>query len=733
MSISNKIFIAIILIVCSVAIIGSTFSIKLTQRGFNLLLTDLSHSLSSMEKGIEENFLDLGKNQGIGILNLAEIAAGDSLLPGEEKKFDYIAKQIGTLKGIEEFTFFNMNGKAVLSSVDSQVGKKLDPSILQRAKKQKNPIIVQDKNSIHIYNPLFIDSDMARFNPHWRVGDFFGMLYLKISKKKLEHVISNNQKQVKEILTQGKKSLAMIKQKTMYTSLIVGIISIVLGIFIMWIILRKSLTKPLKQVVEVSKAISKGNFDTTIKIHSKDEVGQVVEALNQVAQATKEIVDNFNEAVKNISHGFLKYRADSTGLEGGFKDLIEGANRLADTFEDIINRLPVTISCFDSDFNILYINEQGQTLTGKKLTALKGEKCYKIFNTEKCNTEGCVCAMALKTKKAQEIETSANINNKELEIRCTGNPIFDKQGNIIGFIEVLIDETKIKTLYKKLQKTIESAIDISSSLASAAEELAAQAEEVSRSVDEQGNKTAEIATAMEEMNSTVLEVSKNAAHTAEGAEDTKKMTEEGSKSVTKSFEVMKQVQQKANELMRDMKEMETHAQGIGDIMRTISDIADQTNLLALNAAIEAARAGEAGRGFAVVADEVRKLAEKTMTATQEVGEYVSKIQHSSKINLESTQAVNKAIEENMRLAKSAEAVLEKMLSLAIGTSDQIRNIATAAEEQSATTEEITKSTEDVNIISQEIAETMSQSVEAINALNELAQKLNRLIEDMRHM
>lgn len=209
------------------------------------------------------------------------------------------------------------------------------------------------------------------------------------------------------------------------------------------------------------------------------------------------------------------------------------------------------------------------------------------------------------------------------------------------------------------------------------------------------------------------------------------MTEEGSKAVNNSFELMKNVQEKARQLLSDMKEMEDHAQGIGEIMNTISDIADQTNLLALNAAIEAARAGEAGRGFAVVADEVRKLAEKTMVATTEVGEFIERIQQTSKVNMQSTKAVNEAIEENMKLSKTAEAVLNKMLELANRTSDQIRNIATAAEEQSATTEQISRSTEEVNVISQEIRETMNQSVEAITDLNELAQELNNLIEEMR--
>jgi len=173
------------------------------------------------------------------------------------------------------------------------------------------------------------------------------------------------------------------------------------------------------------------------------------------------------------------------------------------------------------------------------------------------------------------------------------------------------------------------------------------------------------------------------------------------------------------------------AEGIGQIINVINDIADQTNLLALNAAIEAARAGDAGRGFAVVADEVRKLAEKTMAATKEVGEAISGIQHGARKNLENVEHSVVTIEQATVLANESGAALQEIVSLVEVSTDQVRSIAAASEEQSAASEEINRSIEDINRISGETASAMNQSAQAVGDLASQAQSLRALIEHMK--
>jgi len=277
-------------------------------------------------------------------------------------------------------------------------------------------------------------------------------------------------------------------------------------------------------------------------------------------------------------------------------------------------------------------------------------------------------------------------------------------------------------------KQLESIVEI---VTSASEELSAQIEQSSHGSEEQARRIGETATSMEEMNATVLEVAKNASNAAQAADQARSKAEQGATVVSKVIEEIKQVHGQSQEMETDMGSLGKQAEGIGQILNVISDIADQTNLLALNAAIEAARAGEAGRGFAVVADEVRKLAEKTMTATKEVGEAIRGIQEGTKKNIGNVARVGKTIEEATGLAGQSGDALRQIVGLVEATTDQVRSIATASEEQSSASEEINRSIEDVNRVAMETSEAMRQSASAVEELARQSQILKTLIADMK--
>jgi methyl-accepting chemotaxis protein len=266
---------------------------------------------------------------------------------------------------------------------------------------------------------------------------------------------------------------------------------------------------------------------------------------------------------------------------------------------------------------------------------------------------------------------------------------------------------------------------------SASEELSAQIEQSDRGAEEESRRAAETATAMEEMNATVLEVARNASKAAETADSAKRKAQDGSQVVANVVKGIGEVQTSALELKADMTTLGKLAEGIGQILNVISDIADQTNLLALNAAIEAARAGEAGRGFAVVADEVRKLAEKTMTATKEVGDAIRGIQDGTKKNIDNVEHAVTRIDAATNLANESGDALHEIVTLVDLTTDQVRSIATASEQQSAASEEINKNVEEVSRISADTAEAMKQSATAVEELAVQAQALKQLIDEMK--
>jgi len=236
---------------------------------------------------------------------------------------------------------------------------------------------------------------------------------------------------------------------------------------------------------------------------------------------------------------------------------------------------------------------------------------------------------------------------------------------------------------------------------------------------------------MEEMNAAVLEVARFAQEAARDASDANDQAREGEAVVGQVIEAIDEVSQHASGLKKSMEQLDHRAEEIGVVLGVIEDIADQTNLLALNAAIEAARAGEAGRGFAVVADEVRKLAEKTMNATSEVHAAVKGIQEVARENVQATQTAVNSVTRSTELAGRSGEALVSILSTTRGTADQVHSIATAAEQQSAASEQISAATSEVTRVCEETDELMVEASGAINQLADLARHLSDVVGEMK--
>lgn len=264
-------------------------------------------------------------------------------------------------------------------------------------------------------------------------------------------------------------------------------------------------------------------------------------------------------------------------------------------------------------------------------------------------------------------------------------------------------------------------------LASAASEIASSAEELSAGVREQTNQTAQVSTTIDEMTATIVETSKNTGEAAEKAREAASKSQEGSRLAEDTSRGMDEIVQASSITTRNVGGLSEKATAIGEIIKVIDDIADQTNLLALNAAIEAARAGEQGRGFAVVADEVRKLAERTTKATREVAETIKGIQ--ADVSAANTQMVEsqEIVNKGKELVRKTNASLTEIFSAIEAAQEMMRQIATASEEQSAAAEQISRSVENVDRITRESATGSEQAAAAAEQLNRQAEELRRLV------
>jgi methyl-accepting chemotaxis protein len=277
---------------------------------------------------------------------------------------------------------------------------------------------------------------------------------------------------------------------------------------------------------------------------------------------------------------------------------------------------------------------------------------------------------------------------------------------------------------ERIREVNRKLLEIAELVNSSASAILTQSRSVEERADTQSKLMNETLHAIQQMNAAILDVASNAGNASEQANTGQNKAADGAIVVTQAIKSIDTVRDQADALRSSLEQLGGQAESIGKIMNVISDIADQTNLLALNAAIEAARAGEAGRGFAVVADEVRKLAEKTMGATSEVRHAIESIQAGATHNIKGMGEVSQSVTQATDLSQKSGEVLQEIVSLVSVTNTQVAAIAAAAEEQSATSEEIRRSVDEVTKIS---AETLIQ----LRASGEAAQKLARLAEQLR--
>jgi len=513
-------------------------------------------------------------------------------------------------------------------------------------------------------------------------------------------------------------------QKLLISISVVGLlIGGLLAVFISLGIMRV-----LNDLSRFATMVSRGDFSYQVKTREKGEIGVMVEAMKAIPDTLNNILAEYRSLEYDIEQGKLQSEGDVSRFQGEFAVLMRGTNAILSRFRTVLESIPSPVVILSKELKVTYVNKVGRDAVGADY---EGKTCKQVMQREDCDTSSDALIKAAQSLKPASGETRAHPQGKDMDISYTAIPMLDAKGALASVMQLITDLTAIRGQQRVMLQVAAQATEISNRVAAASEELSAQVDEISRGAEMQRDRVDSTASAMTEMNATVLEVARSASQASEQSNGAHKKAEQGADLVRQVTGAINAVNAVGQKLRSNMEELGKQAESIGGVMNVISDIADQTNLLALNAAIEAARAGEAGRGFAVVADEVRKLAEKTMQATQEVGNSINAVQNSARVNIEEVGRAVVSVEEATGLANSSGVALSEIVELVTANSSVVASIATAAEQQSATSEEINHAIEEISRVVAETTEGMVQSAAAVQEFSQMAQELRRVMEGLK--
>ncbi len=356
---------------------------------------------------------------------------------------------------------------------------------------------------------------------------------------------------------------------------------------------------------------------------------------------------------------------------------------------------------YDLTFNIKRNDEIGKLSTS--LNTMVQNMVYKITTEEKAT---------LVLKSAMEAISKGDLTVSVNEV--------DKESNHkILFHSFNKSVTKISAMFGKLGETILTT-------ASLTKEISDNTERMASNANEENSQINDVASAVEEITQTIQQTSSNANRASESANKAEDGVQLGTQKVVDSMKGMERIVDSSEKIGEILSSLTSKIDQVGNVANIINDIADQTNLLALNAAIEAARAGEQGRGFAVVADEVRKLAERTSTATLEIAKTISTVQSEAKEANKAMANTRTTVEEGMQLSDEVNNALNSILHNVDEVTSQINNVAAASEQETVASGIISQNLTAINSLS-------TDNTNMINGIAESSEKLNLLTEDLENL
>ena len=476
------------------------------------------------------------------------------------------------------------------------------------------------------------------------------------------------------------------------SGMIIGTVVLFLSVFL----LAPRIGKPIKKLVKIFKEFSLGNFDVNITVDSKDEFGELMNIANEFKDAQVEKIF----AAQKIADGNLdKVR------EASDKDtLAQSFNKEVKILGNLLNEIEKLIVA--NDKGDLSINLNTQKFSGVWSDILDGLNRLRKSTIAPIIEARSVLSLMAEGDFTHKME--GKYQGDYQTIKDAVNKVIDSMNNIVGRVKISAED-----------------------LASSSEQISSRTVEMAAGTSEQNTQTFEILTSIEEMTRTINNSAQNANTAAETSKSAGEKAVLGGSVVEETIEGIDRIAEVVFKSAKTIQELGKSSTEIGKIIKVINEIADQTNLLALNAAIEAARAGEHGRGFAVVADEVRKLAERTTKATSEITEMIQKIQVDTTGAIDSIEIGTQEVKKGKLLAGDARKSLHEIISNTEEVASLIDQLAAATEEQNATSHHIAKNLELISQVTQQNTESTEQISIAAQHLNNLTNKLQEIISQFK--
>jgi methyl-accepting chemotaxis protein len=462
--------------------------------------------------------------------------------------------------------------------------------------------------------------------------------------------------------------------RRLVTTTLIGFALVGLGGLAGWYLVGRWF-QPLQHMVEFSSAVAKGDLSETLRIESEDEIGTLAKALREMVANLRRIVDNIQEASVQVASSAGQISANARLINQGASGQAQAAEETSTSMEEMAASIQTVAANSQSLAN--YVEETSSSITEM------GASIEEV-------------ARSSGTLATNVTEASATIEEMTVSI--------DQMARSVESLAETVTETSV---------TVEEMTSIITSVAKNAETLYTAAHRTSVTVSDMAGAVTDVAKLAEEAD----KISQRASHDAKTGDEAVGRTIDGMKTISETME----------NTARVITGLGKRSQEIGKILEVIEEIADQTNLLALNAAIEAARAGEAGRGFAVVADEVRKLAERSVEAAKEIGEVVRQVQADTGDAVDAAKAGAVQTKEGIALADRAGLALRSIIE-SVGRSSQLMaQIAAATAKQSSASSEVLQTVSHMNNATTQVTTAVREQAEGSRQIRSAMENIKKVM------